>query len=120
MQLLRSIATLIAILMVMPWGAFSGAQASLTRFEHRATSFAPDVGAAFVAVTNDTEQRLAPMPKRCRTAVLIGSACGPDVAIPEASISLVALGSITSVWRAAGVRLVGRMPADPLEPPRTC
>lgn len=123
MQLLRSITTFIAILMVMPWGAYSGAQASQARFQQSAATLVADVDASLVAVTSDPKrgaQVLAPMPKRCRAAVLIGSACGPDVAIPTASIALNPLVAINSVWRAAEVRLIGRVPSEPLDPPRSC
>lgn len=123
MQLFRSITTLIAILMVMPWGAYSGAQASQARFQQNAATFVAEVDASLVAVTNDTKrdaQVLAPTPKRCRAAVLIGSACGPDVAISETRIALDPLVAINSVGRAAEVRLVGRVPSAPLDPPRSC
>jgi hypothetical protein len=123
MNLLRSIATSILILTVLPWGAYSGAYASHSQFQQSPVATLSNSDLLLVIVSNEAEQNatfVSAVPKRCRTAVLIGSACGPDIAPPGPAISLDPFVASNSVPHASETRLVGKAPIGTRDPPRFC
>lgn len=92
MNRLRQIAIFLLILAVLPWGAYSSA---------RASHAAPDIGTVSAMAQaipaegagafsdQSPETKFAPMQKRCRTAALFGSPCGPQVTL---TISIITFG----------------------------
>ncbi|TGD67134.1 hypothetical protein EYC08_00185 [Tabrizicola sp. WMC-M-20] len=120
---LRSFARLLLVLAVLPWGAYSGAMAAQSAPPQDA-GFA-DAGpvSAGVAVTGGDLRdgmAFAPKPKRCRTAVLLGTPCGPDLALPGSALSPDLTDVANAVLPADGSRLAGVKPAGSLDPPRAC
>jgi hypothetical protein len=123
MALFRSLAIFILVLAVMPWGAYSGALASQSRLQQTPGLAIADSDAAPVAVSIGglrVGTFVAPKPKRCRTAVLIGSPCGPDIALPGSALSLDLTDADNAVLSAGGTQLTGVKPAGSLDPPRPC
>ena len=120
---LRLIAILVLVLAVMPWGAFYGAQASPYQIQRDPGPVIVDPGVAGVTVSTDGQRGaavLSPKPKRCRTAILVGSPCGPDIALPGLVISLQLTSACNAMVPDAGVWLIGVMPPGSLDPPRSC
>lgn len=123
MAMLRSLAILILVLAVLPWGAYSGALASQSRFQQTSGLAVEDSEAAPVAVSIGGLRdgtSVVPKPKRCRTAVLIGSPCGPDIALLGSALSLDLTVDDNAVLPAGGTQLTGVKPAGSLDPPRSC
>ncbi|WP_103335258.1 hypothetical protein [Pseudotabrizicola formosa] len=120
---LLSIARLLLVLAVLPWGAYSGA-AALPSGDHQAAVVAaagPEPAGA--AVSGDDRRDgldFASKPKRCRTAVLLGAPCGPDLALPGSAPSPDLPGGEDALLPADGVQLAGVTPAGSLDPPRAC
>ena len=88
---LRLIAILVLVLAVMPWGAFYGVQASPYLTQRDPGKVIADPSVARATVSTDGQRgvaALSPKPKRCRTAILVGSPCGPDIVLPRSVISL--------------------------------
>lgn len=123
MALLRSIAILILIVAVMPWGAYAGALAARSPVLVHAVPAVTDADVSQSVVSKDGQDSpglIMPKPKRCRTAVLIGSACGPDVAIPGSAIPVDLSAACRAVPTADAMQLVGLTPPGSLDPPRFC
>lgn len=125
MSMIRSIAILILVLAVLPWGAFSAV------FVHRAsvmaqpetnfTSVEPDQ-AQFLSAQDDGRgwAIVAPPQKRCRTAALIGAACGPDVALPASGAQLAPVVATDLVLPADTPPPIEAAPMNEPDPPRFC
>lgn len=123
MAALRSVAILLVVLTVLPWGAFSGALAAQAR---------PLAGWSVTVAGADTRPVLrspdepqdaafvAPAPKRCRTAGLIGSSCGLDIALAKGMDPLAPATARWQSYRQARKVLVGVTPPGSLDPPRFC
>lgn len=119
MTMLRSIATLLLILTLLPWGAY----ASQSKFQQTAVSKLSDAEPSLVVVDSDAGQTpvfVSANTKRCRAAGLIGSSCGPDIAIPRSTISFDPFVTTNAVTRADEPRLIGTTPSTALDPPRFC
>ena len=137
---LRRLARIVLILAILPWGAYSPAHAAqfarVTQFSS-AQSDAPRPQAvaesgAESGVESGTPLSVIPIPpqpiraqftltkKHCRTMSLLGSSCGPDVA----------LGAVARVYGPSAVRrvppvfdavaLIGAAPLRVLDPPKFC
>lgn len=120
---LRSLALLLLVFAVMPWGAYSGAIAVHSRLHQEPGSAGAGPDAAGVAVSaGDLRDGMsfAPKPKRCRTAVLLGSPCGPDLALPESARSPDLRGVADAVLPDGKVHLAGVKLEGSLDPPRAC
>ena len=123
MSVLRLIAILVLVLAVMPWGAFYGAQASPYLTQRDPGQVIADPSVARVTVSTDGQRgaaALSPKPKRCRTAILVGSPCGPDIVLPRSVISLQLTSACNAMVPDAGAWLTGATPPGSLDPPRSC
>ena len=123
MSVLRLIAILVLVLAVMPWGAFYGAQASPYLTQRDPGQVIADPSVARVTVSTDGQRgaaALSPKPKRCRTAILAGSPCGPDIALLGSVISLQLTGACNAMVPDAGAWLAGVTPPGSLDPPWCC
>lgn len=111
------------VLAVLPWGAYSGALASQSLPQQNSGLAVADSDAAYVAVSIGGLHGgtfVAPKQKRCRTAVLIGSPCGPDIAFLGSALSLDLTVDDDAVLPAGGTQLTGVTPPGSLDPPRSC
>ena len=88
MSVLRLIAILVLVLAVMPWGAFYGAQAFPYLTQRDPGKVIADPSVARATVSTDGQRGAAALSQRCRTAILVGSPCGPDIVLPRSVISL--------------------------------
>ena len=118
MNWFRSLALLLLVLAVMPWGAYSGA----TTLQSGVQQDAGFVGAGPDSAVSSGEFRngiaFAPKPKRCRTAILLGAPCGPDLALPGSVLSPDLTGVDDAVLLAGETQLAGVKLAGSLDPPR--
>ena len=123
MSVLRLIAIVILVSAEMPWGAVYGAQASPYLIQRDSGPVIADPNLAPVTVSTDGQRGavvVLPKPKRCRTAILLGSPCGPEIALPGSVISLQLAGACNAMVPDAGAWLTGVTPPGSLDPPRSC
>lgn len=147
MSLLRSIAILTLVLLMLPWGAYSAAfpapagaaaqrvfalpqgEAAPGTTAGGAQSKTPSEGgtapavdgrSASVTASADTPPRVAPAPRRCRTAILTGSACGADGAVLAAADRPLSRPAPSLGPAPAGCWRAGLAPETDPDPPRSC
>lgn len=133
---LRSLARIVLILAILPWGAYSPAHAAqfarVAQFSSAQSDAARPQNVAESGAESGTPLSVIPIPpqpiraqftlakKHCRTMSLLGSSCGPDVA----------LGAVARVYGPSAVRrvppvfdavtLIGAAPLRVLDPPKFC
>jgi len=123
MERLRRIAVFLLILAVLPWGAYSGVRVSTSGASVGEVGVAQFLnGTENAAVPNEDPQAafVAPAQKRCRTAALFGSPCGPHVTLSTTTITFDNPTSGQEVFRGPAKRLAAVVPSGPLDPPRVC
>jgi hypothetical protein len=123
MRVLHSVAILLLVLVMLPWGAYSGARVpASTAQKVSLEAFEDEVGDLIVEVAEARDERTAlavQKAKECRTASLPGSPCGPDVGLLSSSTS----GPTSAphdAKRPDGRLLSGLTPPGILDPPRSC
>ena len=86
MSFVRILALLTLILAVLPWGAYATPRGLPVGARAAETGVMTDTPAETTLWAAKPQPQLQPIPHRCRTAVL-GSSCGPDVALPSAQLA---------------------------------
>lgn len=125
MSMIRSIAILILVLAVLPWGAFSAVFVPranvMVQPETNFVSVEPDQ-AQFLMAQDDGRGLaiIAPQQKRCRTATLIGASCGPDVLLPTTGAQLAPVVATDVVLPADAPPPIEAAPMNEPDPPRFC
>ena len=105
MVILRPHLLAFLILLILPWGAY----------------FAGPVAAAPHNITVDAPEAreiIASLPKTCRIAVLPGSPCAPDLALPALHQAPVVTKTAPDTSIPSAVLGQGRSPAPSRDPPR--
>ena len=123
MAVLRQIAIFLLVLAVLPWGAYSGGLAPTQMVKpdsHVAAYAEPLKHGTNVSSDTQTGPFLATVTKRCRTAALFGSACGPDLALPLTTVTGGNPMKGKDVFRKSVVWPLTVEPSVPLAPPRLC
>jgi hypothetical protein len=110
MFVLRRFALLVLILAVLPWGAYAHAWA--------APAPVLSIDAAMSADDGAVPTKFMGKPKRCRTALLLGAACGPDVSLVLSAWVIKPRLVLGEVEQARERLLVDRAPEGALDPPR--
>jgi hypothetical protein len=110
MFVLRRLALLVLILAVLPWGAYAHAWGARAPVLVVGTGIAADDGAA--------PTKFLSKPKRCRTALLLGAACGPDVSLLLSPWVIKPRLVLGPVEQARERLLADRAPEGALDPPR--
>lgn len=106
MRFLRHSLTLLVMVMMFPWGAYMAA---------------PPAQAAVVAVQAQQDLPTVtkiPQHKRCRTATLPGSPCGPAALLPD-DLTLCNRPDADRPRPEAALTASGHLPAVPRSPPRS-
>ena len=122
MAFLGRITKFLLVLAVLPWGAYSvaGTSPSVVWVDMISVAQLVDLTDRADVGSRDPDLAIvAPVKKRCRTAALFGSPCGPDVTL---SATKVVFGNPTSrpaVFRDPAGWLAGVEPSGPHDPPRS-
>lgn len=118
---IRALAVFLLVLTMLPWGAYSAVNAAALPVGHAQSISATDLCLAGDMVgTNQSEPRAANLPRHCRTGVLIGSPCGPDLALLGNATAPNLIGAHSVRFRITTARLVGVPPTATLDPPISC
>ncbi len=123
MSFRRLVGILILVLAILPWGAYSGALASQNKGDRIAAALFADDNVSHEVARGGDERGLAIVSapkKRCRTGILVGSACGLDAAIVGPTTSIDPSGACNSHLSAGSMLLAGQPPKGILDPPRSC
>jgi hypothetical protein len=126
MTLLRPLFILCLIVAVLPWGAHGGALAAQLRLQRELGASIAQAEVIQEQVTHGATSRekvpptayLAPLPKRCRMAGLVGGACGPDIVLPAPALALGGDVLRDPLLPVAGIWPVGVPTTGLLDPPR--
>ncbi|MDN5788824.1 hypothetical protein, partial [Pseudorhodobacter sp.] len=111
---IRSFLIVLLTLLMLPWGAYLAGPVSAAGPEavaaigHRAAA----------QITTKAAERLMPLPKSCRIAVLPGSPCGPDLVLPVAQVKMIVASGRDKPLGAQTILGHGRAPMPSRDPPR--
>lgn len=121
MVYIRALAVFLLVLTLLPWGAYSPVNAAALPVIHAKSIAATDLclGGDMVGA-NQVEPRTANSPHHCRTAVLVGSPCGPDLALLGNATAPNLTRAHSVRFRITTARLVGVPPTAALDPPISC
>jgi hypothetical protein len=122
MVFLRTLAVLLLVSTLLPWGAYSAAKAAPQQPVPSAqTALAADAcQAEGTAEAQPDERRAAALPGQCRNGILTGSPCVPDVALFENAAVQDMTRSLDLRFPATAARLTGVVLPGALDPPIAC
>jgi hypothetical protein len=111
MSVLRRLALVVLILAVLPWGAYAQGWGGA------GTPVA--LGGKVVGPDDDgAAPKFLGKPKRCRTAMLLGAACGPDMALVALPLFAEPILALVRFLPDRGHRGRHQVPEGALDPPR--
>jgi hypothetical protein len=116
----RSIALLILILAIMPWGAYTSALAAHAQKVTGSTFGLSDAAHDGASIHERTMSVVAaPKGKRCHGPAVLGSPCGPQAVVPAETTLVTPAEAIAAIRPGAGKLPLGMKPPGTLEPPRS-
>ncbi len=120
MRPLQTLGTLILVILILPWGAYSGKFAAMAQAQDATVAVAPDVLNMAPQIAAMDQAQIAPAPKRCCIAIMTGSPCGTDVVLAVSQSIPQGVTSRPKKHLIANMRLRGVVPAEDWDPPRPC
>jgi len=105
MLIVRCCLLLLMLTALLPWGAYSA-------------RFVSGDPAVLTLETADEAERVSPATRKCRTANLPGSPCGPDLVEPSGIAASHAPAIIRTVYGRGAWSAVERVQRPPTGPPR--